>query len=74
MDKDNINTKENEFKSEVENEKKIEICYTCGKKFDMNKEEGAHYHYGEFPMCGYCSNFYGFYQKDLTSRKSKEIL
>ncbi len=50
-------------------EPKMEICYTCGKEFDMNNEEGAHYHYGEYPMCGYCSNFYGFYQKT-----SKDVL
>ena len=24
-----------------ETPEKIETCYTCGKKFDMNKEEGA---------------------------------
>lgn len=50
-------------------EPKMEICYTCGKEFDMNNEEGAHYHYDEYPMCGYCSNFYGFYQKT-----SKDVL
>ena len=60
----NENTSEN-------TEKKMEICYTCGKEFDMNAEEaeGAHYHYDEYPMCAYCSNFYGFYQKT-----SKDVL
>ena len=24
-------------------EEKIEVCYTCGKEFDMNSDEGAHY-------------------------------
>ena len=46
----------NESKSE-----KVEICYFCHKKFDMNKEELSHYKYGKYPMCGYCSEFYGFY-------------
>ncbi|MDO5849962.1 MAG: hypothetical protein Q4P14_01995 [Methanobacteriaceae archaeon] len=64
-DNDNENNKcicNDDAKSESK-EPKIEICYTCGKEFDMNNEEGAHYHYDEYPMCGYCSNFYGFYQK-----------
>ena len=52
---DNDNNSNDEKKEE-----KIEVCYTCGKEFDMNSDEGAHYHYGEYPMCGYCSNFYGF--------------
>ncbi|WP_297979533.1 hypothetical protein [uncultured Methanobrevibacter sp.] len=50
-------------------EKKMEVCYTCGKEFDMNSDEGAHYHYDKYPMCGYCSNFYGFYQEDLMDDK-----
>ena len=32
-------------------------------------DEGAHYHYGKYPMCGYCSNFYGFYKEDLMDKK-----
>ena len=60
--------------SDVENrenkkDEKIEVCYTCGKKFDMNADEGAHYHYGEYPMCGYCTNFFGFYEEDLMDNK-----
>ena len=50
-------------------EQKIEVCYTCGKEFDMNTDEGAHYHYGKYPMCGYCTNFFGFYQEDLMDKK-----
>ena len=45
------------------------VCYTCGKEFDMNSDEGAHYHYGKYPMCGYCTNFFGFYQEDLMDKK-----
>lgn len=40
---------------------KIEICYFCHQKFDINKDDSSHYKYGEFPMCAYCSEFYGFY-------------
>jgi len=43
---------------------KIEICYICGEKFNINEDDDSHYHYGKYPMCGYCSEFYGFYQKD----------
>lgn len=59
---DSLSNNQNNYSS---NEKKMEICYTCGKEFDMNNDEGAHYHYGEYPMCGYCSNFFGFYKEDL---------
>ncbi len=66
---DNINeNNENNVKNE-EKEEKIEVCYTCGKEFDMNSDEGAHYHYGKYPMCGYCSNFYGFYKEELMDKK-----
>ncbi len=40
---------------------KIETCYFCLQKFDMNKDDCSHYKYGKFPMCDYCSQFYGFY-------------
>lgn len=40
---------------------KIETCYFCRQKFDMNKDDLSHYKYGKFPMCDYCSQFYGFY-------------
>lgn len=40
---------------------KIETCYFCNKKFDMNKDDSSHYKYGKYPMCDYCSQFYGFY-------------
>ena len=47
---------ENNNKSE-----KIETCYFCLKEFDINKDDSSHYKYGKFPMCAYCSEFYGFY-------------
>lgn len=42
---------------------KIETCYFCLQKFDMNKDDLSHYKYGKFPMCDYCSQFYGFYDE-----------
>lgn len=42
---------------------KIETCYFCLQKFDMNKDDSSHYKYGKFPMCDYCSQFYGFYDE-----------
>lgn len=65
MVKESNNSNDTKDMIDGSSEKKMEICYTCGKEFDMNNDEGAHYHYGEFPMCGYCSNFYGFYKEDL---------
>jgi hypothetical protein len=53
-----------EKKEKKETLEKIEICYTCLQEFDMNKEDLSHYHYDKFPMCDYCSQFYGFYKKD----------
>lgn len=42
---------------------KIETCYFCLQKFDINKDDCSHYKYGKFPMCDYCSQFYGFYDE-----------
>ncbi len=53
-------------------EEKIETCYTCGKKFDINKDDHSHYHYDEFPMCDYCSTFYGFYGNEKIEKNKKE--
>jgi hypothetical protein len=44
---------------------KIETCYFCLQKFDINKDDCSHYKYGKFPMCDYCSQFYGFYEENL---------
>lgn len=49
-------------KSEDEVEK-IETCYFCLQKFDINQDDCSHYKYGKFPMCDYCSQFYGFYDE-----------
>jgi len=41
---------------------KIETCYFCLQKFDMNNDDASHYKYDKYPMCAYCSEFYGFYK------------
>jgi hypothetical protein len=46
---------------EIIKREKVEICYFCHKKFDMNKDDSSRYKYGKYPMCDYCSQFYGFY-------------
>jgi hypothetical protein len=57
-DMDDESKNEGKVKNKAE---KIEICYFCLKKFDMNKDDLSHYKYGKYPMCAYCSEFYGFY-------------
>jgi len=62
--KDEIIKDNSPDQNRVKNEK-IEICYICGIKFNINGEDDSHYHYDKYPMCGYCSEFYGFYREDL---------
>jgi len=50
-----------ECKEEGEESEKIETCYFCLKKFDINKNDASHYKFNKYPMCAYCSEFYGFY-------------
>ena len=47
-----------------EHKEKIETCYFCLQKFDMNKSKIGYYHYGKFPVCDHCSEFYGFYNRE----------
>ena len=47
---------------EKDNEEKIEICFICHKKFNINKDDESYYRYGKYPMCAYCAEFYGFYR------------
>ncbi|MCC7563391.1 MAG: hypothetical protein KO275_02675 [Methanobacterium sp.] len=63
--------KTNEKSKKSKENEKIETCYTCGKKFDMNKEDGSRYRYEKFPLCAYCAEFYGFYFDD-PGQKRKE--
>lgn len=48
-----------------EKEEKIELCYLCHKEFNINADDSSHYHYGKYPMCNYCSDFYSFYKEDI---------
>ncbi|WP_287681910.1 hypothetical protein [Methanobacterium sp.] len=58
--------------TEKQDNEKIETCYTCGKKFDMNKEEGARYRYQKYPLCAYCAEFYGFYFDDPEQKRREK--
>ncbi|BAW32167.1 MAG TPA: hypothetical protein PLO64_04970 [Methanothermobacter sp.] len=40
---------------------KIETCFICQRKFNIKADDSSHYHYGKYPICNYCSEFYGFY-------------
>lgn len=63
-DKSEINDKtEGTNDKSKDKPEKIETCYFCLQKFDMNKDDCSHYKYGKFPMCDYCSQFYGFYDE-----------
>ncbi|MDR2830929.1 MAG: hypothetical protein LBB45_07850 [Methanobrevibacter sp.] len=42
---------------------KLETCYLCNQEFDINKDDGSHYHYGKYPICVKCSEAYGFFNK-----------
>ena len=50
-------------------EEKIETCFICGKKFDMNKADLAYYRNGQFPIFDFCADFYRFYNEDIVVRK-----
>jgi hypothetical protein len=50
-----------ENKSKENKTEKIETCYFCLQKFDMNQDDLSCYKYGKYPMCDYCAQFYGFY-------------
>ena len=45
-----------------EQPEKIEVCFICHKKFDINKDDDSYYRHGKYPMCAYCAEFYGFYR------------
>jgi hypothetical protein len=61
INSENKNNKKVCDNSENEKSEKIEKCYFCLKEFDINKDDSSHYKYGKYPMCAYCSEFYGFY-------------
>ncbi|MDI6701924.1 hypothetical protein U2150_06970 [Methanothermobacter wolfeii] len=61
MSCDNSSDKEGKDSGSSSDEK-IEECFICHKKFNINADDSSHYHYGKYPMCSYCSDFYGFYR------------
>ena len=66
------NSEESEIHRGNQEDEKIKTCYTCGKKFDMNKEDGSRYRYGKFPLCAYCVEFYGFYFDDPGQKRREK--
>jgi hypothetical protein len=64
---------ESSIKKDGNHSEQIETCYTCGKKFDMSKNDGSRYRYGKFAMCAYCAEFYGFYFDDPDKKKREKI-
>ncbi|WP_409200019.1 hypothetical protein [Methanobrevibacter sp. DSM 116169] len=47
--------------SKDNNDEKIEVCYLCGVKFNINAKDNSYYRYDKYPVCDGCSNSYGFY-------------
>lgn len=41
---------------------RIEVCFICHKKFDINEDDDSYYRQGKYPLCAYCAEFYGFYR------------
>ena len=62
--KEDVDTEAENIDKSGNKTEKIETCYFCHQKFDMNKDDLSHYKYGKFPMCDYCSQFYGFYEEN----------
>ena len=57
--------KEEETCSKKETEEKpekIEVCYMCHKKFNINADDESYYWQDKYPFCAYCAEFYGFYR------------
>ncbi len=45
-----------------EKEEKIEVCYICYKKFNINADDESYYWKDKYPFCAHCAEFYGFYR------------
>ena len=50
-------------------EEKIETCFICGQKFDMNKDDLGYYRNGKYPIYDFCADFYRFYDEKVTLKK-----
>jgi len=65
MENNDKNKKEEEINCSEETEEKpekIEVCYICHKKFNINADDESYYWQGKYPFCAYCAEFYGFYR------------
>jgi hypothetical protein len=60
--KEKIEENKKDIESVQKVEEKIEVCFICHKKFDINKDDDSYYRHGKYPMCAYCAEFYGFYR------------
>jgi len=65
MENNNKDKKEEKIdcSEEVEEKpEKIEVCYICNKKFNINADDESYYWQDKYPFCAYCAEFYGFYR------------
>ncbi|MBI5680352.1 MAG: hypothetical protein HZC47_05630 [Methanobacterium sp.] len=58
MEKDNKKLIENK----EEKPEKIEECFICHKKFNINADDDSYYRNDKYPICAFCAEFYGFYR------------
>ncbi len=62
-DKKTVAKGEENCKEEVEEKpEKIEECYICHKKFNINADDESYYWKEKYPFCAHCAEFYGFYR------------
>jgi hypothetical protein len=60
--KDKLEENDDSAQEAEEKPEKIEICYICNKKFDINVDDESYYWQNKYPFCAYCAEFYGFYR------------
>jgi len=61
-EKEKTEENEKDFGSEKEVREKIEVCFICHKKFNINADDESYYWKDKYPFCAYCAEFYGFYR------------
>ncbi|HML05438.1 MAG TPA: hypothetical protein VK426_06675 [Methanobacterium sp.] len=61
-EKDKLKENENSVPEAEEKVEKIEVCYICHKKFNINADDESYYWKNKYPFCAYCAEFYGFYR------------
>lgn len=60
--KDKLEKDEGSIQEVEEKPEKIEVCYICNKKFNINADDESYYWKDKYPFCAYCAEFYGFYR------------